>query len=88
MRLADEMLDHLLGDFEIGDHPGAQRPDGFDILGRLAHHQLGVVADRAHLARAVHELHRDDGGLAGDDAGAADINHGVGGTEIDRDVAR
>src|SRR6185312_12439633 len=28
VRLADEMLDHLLGDLEVGDHAGAKRPDG------------------------------------------------------------
>ena len=31
MRLADEMLDHLLGDFEVGDDAGAQRTDGADV---------------------------------------------------------
>ena len=54
MRLADEMLDHLLGDLEVGDDPGAQRADGLDVAGRLAHHQLGVVADGADLPNAIH----------------------------------
>ena len=51
MRLVDEMLDHLLGDLEVGDHPVAHRPDRAHVVGRLAHHQLGVVADRADALR-------------------------------------
>jgi hypothetical protein len=43
MRLVDEVLDHLLGDVDVGDHAVAQRPDGLDVVGRLAHHQLGVA---------------------------------------------
>jgi hypothetical protein len=41
VRLVDEVLDHLLGDVEIGDDPVAQRPDRLDVVGCLAHHQLG-----------------------------------------------
>jgi hypothetical protein len=44
-RLGDEVLDHVLGDLEVGDHAVAQRADGAQVLGRLAEHQLGVVAD-------------------------------------------
>ena len=68
VRLADEMLDHLLGDLEVGDHAGAQGTDGAEVVGRLADHQLGVVADRADLANAVVDLDRDDRRLAGDDS--------------------
>ena len=45
VHLADEVLDHLLGDFDVGDHAVAQGADRLDVVGRLAHHQLGVVAD-------------------------------------------
>ena len=34
------------------------------------------------------DLHRDDRGLAGDDALAADIDDRVGGAEVDGEVAR
>ena len=88
VRLADEVLDHLLGDFEVGDDAAAQRSDGLDVLGRLAHHQLGVVADGADAADAVGGLHRYHRRLAGDDAGAMDVDHGVRGAEVDRDAAR
>ena len=51
--LADEVLDHLLGDVEVGDHAVAQRSDGLDIAGRTPQHQLGLVADREHLRLAA-----------------------------------
>src|SRR5207302_214282 len=87
MGLADEMLDHLFGDLEVGDDAGPERPDRADVVGRLAHHQLGVVADRANLADAIFDFHRDHGRFAGDDALAADVDDRVGCAEVDRDVA-
>ncbi len=47
MHLADEVLDHLFRDFEIGDDAVAHRADRFDVAGRAAQHHLGVVADGA-----------------------------------------
>ena len=49
VHLADEVLDHLLGDFEVGDDAVAQRADGLDVAGRAAEHQLGLLADREDL---------------------------------------
>src|SRR5512132_4039990 len=40
VHLADEMLDHLFGDFEVGDDAIAQRPDRVNVAGSA--HQLGV----------------------------------------------
>ena len=48
MHLADEVLDHLLRDFEIGDDAVAHRADRLDVAGRAAQHHLGVVADGAN----------------------------------------
>ena len=45
MDLADEVLDHLFGDFEIGNDAVTQRTDGLDVAGRAAEHQLGLFAD-------------------------------------------
>jgi hypothetical protein len=87
MGLADEMLDHLLGDLEVGDDPGTKRADGTKIVGSLAHHQLGIVADGANLPHAILDLHRHDRGLAGNDALSTDVDDRVGGAEIDCDVA-
>jgi len=36
VHLADEVLDHLLRDFEVGDDAIAQGPDGRDVGGRAA----------------------------------------------------
>src|SRR3984957_15742830 len=49
MHLADEMLDHLLGDLEIGDDAVAQGTDRLDVAGGAAQHHLGLVADGQHL---------------------------------------
>src|SRR5689334_14617825 len=82
------MLDHLLGDFEVGDHAAAKRTNGFDVLGRLAHHEFGIVADCSDLPDAVDPLHRDDGRLVADDPATLDVNDGVRRPEIDRNVTR
>src|SRR3546814_13756436 len=46
LRLLDEIFDHLLSNIDVRNHAIAQRPDGFDIIWRFSHHQLGVIADR------------------------------------------
>src|SRR3546814_8669744 len=46
MRLLDEIFDHLLSNIDVRNHAIAQRPDGFDIIWRFSHPQLGVIADR------------------------------------------
>ncbi len=40
----DELLEHLLGDGEVGDHAVLHGADGFDIARHLAQHGLGFVA--------------------------------------------
>ena len=88
MRFADEMLDHLLGDLEVGDDARPQRPDGLNILGRLAHHQLGVVTDRLDLLDTVDGFDGNNRRFVEDDAAAANVDEGVGGSEVDRHVVR
>ena len=87
-RLGHEMLDHLLGDLEVGDHPVAQRADGAEVGRRLAEHQLGIVADRADLGQAIAIFERDHRRLLDDDAAIAQVDDGVGGAEVDRQIAR
>ena len=88
MHLVDEVLDHLLGDIDVGDDAVAKRADGFDLVGRLAHHQLGVVADGLDLLDPVDGLDGDDRRLVQDDSAAADVDQRIGGPEIDRHVVR
>ena len=86
MHLVNEVLDHLLGDIDVGDDSVAERSDGLDLIGRLAHHQLGVLADCLDLLHPVDRLDRDDRWLVQDDAPAAHVNERVGGPQIDRHV--
>jgi hypothetical protein len=88
MHLVNEVLDHLLGDVDVGDHAITQRADGLDLVGRLAHHQLGVLADGFHPLDAIYGLNCDDRRLIEDDAPAADVDEGVGRPEVDRHVVR
>ena len=86
VHLADEVLDHLLGDFEVGDDAVAQRADGLDVAGRAAQHHLGLVADGQHLLLALFLGDGDHRRLVEDDAAALDIDQRIGGPQVDRHV--
>src|SRR6185369_11938144 len=86
VHLVDEVFDHLLGDVDVRDHSVAERPDRFDLVWGLAHHQLGVVADRLDLLDAVDGLDRYDGRFIQDYAAASNIDQRIGGSEVDRHV--
>ena len=45
MHALDELLDHLLGDDEVGDYAVFHRPDGGDVAGRATKHLFGGEAD-------------------------------------------
>ena len=83
MYLADEFLDHLLGDFEIGNDAIAQRPDGLDIARCTAKHLLGFVADGKHAFLALGLDDRDDRRLVEDDVTTLDVDQRVRGPEVD-----
>ena len=81
----DEVLDHLLGHVEVADDAVAQRPDRDDVGRRPADHPLGLGADgQDPLGLGVD---RHDRRLAHDDPAIADVDQGVGGPEVDPDVA-
>ena len=87
----DELLEHLLGDREVGDDAVLHRPDGFDVAGHLAEHRLGFGADRLDGLLAVGAAFvadGDDGGLVEDDALAAHVDQRVGSAEVDGQVRR
>ena len=88
MHLLDEVLDHLLGHFDVGDHAVAQRADRLDAVGSLAHHHLCIVAHGLDAADAVDRLDGDHRGLVEHDALILDIDERVGGAEVDRHVLR
>ena len=83
---ADEVVQHALGDVEVGDDAVLERADGDDVRGRTADHALGLGADRQHLLGDA--VDRDDAGLVDDDAAALDHDKRVRGTEVDTDVVR
>ncbi|MCW2406361.1 hypothetical protein M2336_002990 [Sphingobium sp. B1D7B] len=80
------MLNHLLGDFDVGDHAIAQRTQGADAFRRLAQHQFRLIADGLDMADARDRLDRYDGRLVQDDALAGDVNQRVDGAQIDREI--
>ena len=85
VRLLDEVVQHLLGDFEIGDHAVFHGLDGDDVAGRAAQHLFRLFADRLHFARVL--VDGDDGGFVDHDALAARIHKRVSGAEIDGEIA-
>jgi len=88
MHLADEVLDHLLGDFKVGDDAVAQGTDRGNVAGRAAKHELRLVADGEHLLLAFDLGDSDHRRLVEDDAAAFHIDEGIGRAEVDRHVRR
>ena len=85
----DELLDHLLGDGEVGDDAVLHRADGLDVARHLAEHLLGFLADRLNgllAVRAAFLANRNDRRLVEDDALAAHVDQRVGRAEIDREI--
>ena len=80
------MLDHFLGDVEIGDHAVAHRADRLDRAGRPAQHQLGVLADGQNLLAPVLDTVGHDRGFVQNDALALDVNQSVRGPQINGHV--
>ncbi len=59
MHLVDEMPEHRLGDFEVGDDAVLQRADGHDVARSAPQHAFGLVAHGEHVIRAhLHRYHR------------------------------
>jgi len=88
VNLGDEVLDHRLGDFEIGDDAIAQRADCLDVAGGTAQHHLGLLADSQNLTLAALGGEGHDRGFVQDDAPPLDVNEGVGGPKVDAHVRR
>ena len=86
VRLLDEVVQHLFGDFEVGDDAVFHRLDGHDVAGRAAQHLLGFLAHRLHLAGVLVDGH--DGGLIDNNALTGRVDQGVGGAQIDGQIAR
>jgi hypothetical protein len=88
VNLADEVLDHLLGDFEVGDDPVAHGADGFHVARGSAQHLLGFYAHSVDHLAAADVAERHHRGLVEHDPLALHVDEGVGRTEVDGDVVR
>ena len=84
VRLLNEVIQHVLGDFEVGDDAVLHGLDGDDVAGRAAEHLLGFFADGFDFA--VGFVDGDDGRLVDDDALAFGKDQRVGGAKIDGKV--
>ena len=85
VRLLNEVVQHLLGDFEVGDDAVFHGLDGDDVTRRAAEHLFRFLADGFNFTGVL--VNGDDGRLVDDDAFAARIDERVGGAEIDGQVA-
>jgi len=81
VRLLDEVVQHLFGDFEISDDAIFHWLDGDDVAGRAAKHVLGFLAHGFHLAGVL--IDGDNRWLVDDDALARRENQRVSRAEID-----
>ncbi len=88
VHFGNEMLQHFLGDLEIGDHAVFQRPDGGDIAGRAAQHAFGVGAHRLDGLLAVMHANGHHRRLIQHNALLADVNQGIGRTQVNRQIVR
>jgi hypothetical protein len=87
--LLDELLDHLLGDHEVRDHPVLHRTDGGDVAWRLAEHLLGGMThglNRLLGVGAAFGTNGDHRWFIQHDALAARVDQGVGRTEVDCEI--
>lgn len=85
----DELLEHLLGDREVGDHAVFHRANGFDVAGNFAQHGLGFMAhglDGFFALRTAFVADRHDRWLIQNDAAVAHINDGVGRAQVNGQV--
>jgi len=79
--LLDEVLEHLLGHFEIRDHAVLHRSDRLDIARCFSEH---FFCPGAHgLDTIGNPVDRDDRGLDHRNAASPDVDQGICGAEID-----
>ena len=90
MHHLDELLEHLLGDGEVGDHAVLHRADRLDIARHLAQHGLGFLADGLNRLLALGTTFvadRHHRGLVQHDALVAYVNQRIGSAQVNRQVS-
>ena len=85
----DEMLDHLLGDIDVGDHAVTQRPDRLDVRRESSPSSAWRRGPTAFTRRTPSIVSRatTEGSLS-TIALPADVDDGIHRSEIDRHVVR
>jgi len=84
--LLDEILQHCLGDVEIGDHTHLHGTDRYDVRRRAAKHALGLEPHCEDVLRTFFDCH--NGRLTKDNAFVLHVHERVRRAEIDSDVSR
>jgi hypothetical protein len=90
MNHLDKLLEHLLGDREIGNHPVFHGANGLNIARNLAQHGLGFLANGLNGLFALWATLVADGHhrrLIEHDALVAYVNQGIGGAKVDGQVS-
>jgi hypothetical protein len=82
--LLNEVLEHLLGHFEVGDDAVLHGPNRLDVTRCLAEHILGFRADGLDPVRDP--VDRDDRRFDDGDTASTNVHQGVGGSEVDCQV--
>ena len=85
MRLLDEVVQHLLGDFEVSDDAVFHGLDSDNVARGTAKHLLGFFAHGFDFTGVL--VDGDDGRFVDYDALAAGINQRVRGSQIDGKIA-
>ena len=85
VRLLDEVIQHLLGDFEIGDHAIFHGLDGDDVAGSASQHFLGFFAYRLNFTSIF--IDGDDGRFIHHNAFALGIDKRVGRPQVNGKIA-
>ena len=82
--LLDEVLEHRLGDVEVGDDARLHRTDRDDVARRTTEHATRLLTDGQYALRA--RLNRHHGRFAQHNATIFRINERIRRTEVDTDV--
>ena len=84
VRFLDEVVEHTLSDFEVGDNAVLHGADGNDRAGCAPQHLLRFLADRLYFGGVF--VHRNDGGFVDDDTLALGEHQRVGSAKIDCEI--
>ena len=83
---ANEILDHFLGDVEVGDYAVAHGSNRLNRAGSPADHELGAFAYSQNLLAPILNLIGDDRRLVQNNTAPSNINQRIGRSQVDRHV--